>query len=188
MNNKVEEQLWIHRVKIDGDSVALNNLVKKYQPMIENAYKHYYVKSYDRDDWYQEAMLVCYQSCRLFDGTTGSKFGSFYKMKFKHHIIDLIRRENANKRKINGFTEELKSHHYNMITAPSYKLAVELVDHIKKITGDLTTLELLALRFVFGEITLDEGCNLANCNVQKFRRTVHNLKKRIFSFGNPDLS
>jgi Sigma-70 region 2. len=94
-----KESLWIRLVKENDDSHALEKLVKRYRPMIDNMYLQYYIVGYDRNDWYQEAFLVCYQTCVLYDGQAGSKFGSFFKMKFKNHVIDIIRRENAVKRR-----------------------------------------------------------------------------------------
>ncbi|GAB5057136.1 hypothetical protein COSHB9_15240 [Companilactobacillus alimentarius] len=62
INNEV---LWIELVKEKNDSTALNNLVKRYRPMIDNMYIQYFIDGYDRKDWYQEAFIVCYNTCKF---------------------------------------------------------------------------------------------------------------------------
>jgi hypothetical protein len=49
-----KESLWIRLVKENDDSHALEKLVKRYRPMIDNMYLQYYIVGYDRNDWYQE--------------------------------------------------------------------------------------------------------------------------------------
>ena len=62
------ESLWIEQVRTNRDSPALDKLVKKYHPMIDNLAKHYYIVGFDREDWYQEAFIICYETCQIFDG------------------------------------------------------------------------------------------------------------------------
>ncbi|MBO3090878.1 hypothetical protein J5F27_02960 [Schleiferilactobacillus harbinensis] len=84
---------------IAGDSEALEALFQKYLPLVNSIRKHYFVRLFDDDDWYQEARLCCYQSCCRFDGRRGSKFGGFFKYCFTNHVRGLVRREMAAKRK-----------------------------------------------------------------------------------------
>lgn len=182
------EALWIERVRDNEDSMALDELVKRYQPMIENMQSQYFVTGFDRDDWYQEALIVCYQTCKLFDGTTGSKFGSFYKMKFKHRMIDLIRRENAAKRKINSLTEPLEVSDQTQLTIPSHKLLVELSDHIERVASEMNQMELVGLKFVLGHLSIEEACRQAKCDSKKMRRIITNCKKKLWGFDDLELS
>lgn len=187
MNVAMESNL-ISQIRDNKDSVALDKLVRRYQPMIDNMASQYFVNGFDRDDWYQEAFLVCYQTCKLFDGSTGSKFGSFYKMKFKHHIIDLIRHENAVKRKINSLVEPLEIGDQNRLTAPSHKKVVELQDHIEQAIRRLKGIDVYAMQAIFGMISIDEGCKRAKCNRRQFQRSLYRCRMLIMRFRYDDLS
>lgn len=60
----------------------------------------YYLKGFEDDDWFQEAMLSFYQAVLKYDPKKGHTFGNFFKLSFKHHIFSLIRKDAAQKRKI----------------------------------------------------------------------------------------
>ncbi|WP_338216919.1 sigma-70 family RNA polymerase sigma factor [Companilactobacillus muriivasis] len=174
-----EESLLIEQVRNDRNSPALVLLVNKYRPMIDNLAKQYFITSYERDDWYQEAYFTCFQSCQLFDGSTGSKFGSFFKMKFTHCIIDLIRYENANKRKVNGLTESLDEIDQSKMTTPSHKNAVEDFDNIRIATTAMNLRELIALRYVYGRTRLDDACLQADCDAKALKAAAQRCKRKI---------
>lgn len=59
MNIRIEHDL-ITRVRDYNDSDALQQLVRKYQPMVDRMFKMYWLNGYDRNDWYQESYIVCY--------------------------------------------------------------------------------------------------------------------------------
>lgn len=172
------EPLWIERIRTIGDSPALGKLVEQYHPMIDNLARHYYIVGFDRDDWYQEAFITCFETCRIFDGASGSKFGSFFKMRFERRIIDLVRRENASKRKINGMTEPLEVHP-NQQPVDGHNYLVEEKDKIESIAEKLSALELTALQFIFGKITMDQACTKESCTPQKIKSAIYRIKYLI---------
>ncbi|CAJ1196778.1 RNA polymerase sigma factor SigI [Companilactobacillus paralimentarius] len=173
------EALWIEQVRDARDSTALFNLVDRYNPMIDNMLSQYYVRSYERSDWYQEASVICQESCDLFDGSTGSKFGSFFKMKFKHRVIDLIRYENAAKRKANNFTEPIHDVEEARLTTPSHIETIEYLDHIQRAAKEMTRKELIGLRFSLGKLSLKEACRLAGCDHKGLLIITYRCKKKI---------
>ncbi|UQS83944.1 hypothetical protein [Bombilactobacillus thymidiniphilus] len=97
----LQEAEWIAQVRDSNDSAALENLVQKYFPLIERLRQMYRLQLFEREDWYQEARLVCFSTCLLFDDQQGSRFGSFYKMRLKNHITNLLRQQAAFKRRSN---------------------------------------------------------------------------------------
>lgn len=96
-----EENEVVARVKY-GDSEAITILIQKYRPLIFNMMNRYQIHLYDLDDWLQEARLECYLTAQKFDPSTGSKFGSFYKLRLQNRMITKIRKQMAQKRNKNG--------------------------------------------------------------------------------------
>jgi len=176
------EKLWIQLVKENNDSTALVNLVRRYQPMINKMRLQYFISGYELMDWYQEALLVCYQTCFIFDGNSGSKFGSFFKLKFKNHVIDIIRRENAQKRKANIGTKPL-----DMVPVEEQKDVgaiencerLELQGQIQNIIANFSDLELLSFQFLLGKISKDEACQRANCDLKQIERAIKRSELKI---------
>lgn len=102
-NQQLLEQdlTWIAQVKNNNSSQALKNIFLKYQPLVEKYGQLYHIPLFERDDWYQEAWLVCYQTCLIFNGHQGSKFGSFFKLRLQHRAANLLREQLAVKRQSN---------------------------------------------------------------------------------------
>ncbi|WP_334329042.1 sigma-70 family RNA polymerase sigma factor [Companilactobacillus sp. HBUAS59699] len=182
--NNVELAL-INLVKEDANSLALESLVERYRPMIDNLYFQYKIGLYDKNDWYQEALIVCYATCQIFDGTSGSKFGSFYKLKFKNHIIDIVRRENTVKRQANQLacsyeqiitdenpTEFVKNHAHLLDTS----------SHLQQAVQELSKLELIALQFLLGEIKIHIACEMAMCDVRQIHRAASRCKDKFTKY------
>ncbi|NVY95988.1 sigma-70 family RNA polymerase sigma factor [Lactobacillus sp. DCY120] len=104
LNLLQEEQHWIRAVKLQHSSQSLEQLFKKYRPMIENLCNLHQLRLYDREDWYQEARIVCFETCLIYDCSQGSKFGSFFKLRLKNHLANLLRYQLAFKRRSNVAT------------------------------------------------------------------------------------
>lgn len=183
-----EEAVWIEQVRSNHDSNALSCLINKYRPMIDNMRAHYYIKSLDRNDWYQEAFWICYQTCNLFDGTTGSKFGSFFKMKFKHRVIDIIRKENSQKRKLNNIAEPLEKIDTKRLTIPSHRNQIELFDTLNYLAKKMTKTEIVALRYAMGHLSLRQACEQAQTDERQIRQAVYSCHRKIKKARELDLS
>ncbi|MFC6322895.1 sigma-70 family RNA polymerase sigma factor [Companilactobacillus baiquanensis] len=179
--NKTETNL-ILRVKNENDSNSLQKLIKRYRPMIENLFQQYYIHGYDRNDWYQEAFIVCHKTCLIFNGNNGSQFGSFFKMRFKNHIIDIVRRENTFKRQANqnanSFEVYLVENNQSFITNQNAKM-VDLVNGLDDYFNDLSHREALALRYLLGKIKFSEACEKAKCTKEQMVRATSRCKTKI---------
>ena len=55
---RVKERKLIKKVKA-GDDEALEKLFVLYKPLVNSVVKKYYLGHYDRNDWEQEAMIIC---------------------------------------------------------------------------------------------------------------------------------
>ncbi|WP_137601361.1 sigma-70 family RNA polymerase sigma factor [Paucilactobacillus nenjiangensis] len=76
-----------------GDSISFTALFKRYLPLVHKMQRQYYFKQYDREDWEQEARIVCLKVIRQFDENNGATFGSFFKISLRNRAFDIIRRE-----------------------------------------------------------------------------------------------
>lgn len=183
MQNINENELII-RVKDHKDSDALHGLITKYQPMIDSMYKMYWLNGYDRKDWYQESYIVCYETCQRYNGERGSKFANFFKMRFNNHIVSLIRAQQAAKRQINA---EACSYEELLLNGDSvleylHKPAprtMDLIDHFEQLIEDLSDLELAAFQVILGDLTVDEVCELHNCDDKQLFRAASRCKSKI---------
>lgn len=59
------EEKLINKAKM-GDDQALKELFFLYKPLVNSILKKYYLHHYDRDDWEQEALIICYESVVVF--------------------------------------------------------------------------------------------------------------------------
>lgn len=179
--NKTEASL-ILRVRNENDSNSLQKLIKRYRPMIESLFQQYYIHGYDRNDWYQEAFIVFHETCVIFNGDNGSQFGSFFKMRFKNHIIDIVRRENTYKRQANqnahSFEVYLVENHQAFVSNHHTKM-VDLVNGLEDYFNDLSHREILAIRYLLGQIELSEACKRANCTEEQMIRAISRCKTKI---------
>lgn len=186
MSNAFSEDELIDLVKDQKDSNALYQLIKKYQPMIDNMYKMYWLNGYDQSDWYQESYIVCYETCCSFDGRYGSRFANFFKMRFNHHVISLIRAQQTAKRQINAEAssfEELLSNGdsvLNYLHEPAPR-SLDLLMEIEKMIEGLSDLELAAFLVVLGDTSMKEACKLHNVTEEQLVRAGSRCKAKIMN-------
>ncbi|MBA1434142.1 sigma-70 family RNA polymerase sigma factor [Bombilactobacillus bombi] len=149
---------WITQVKELNSSQALEQLFTKYLPLVEKYGQIYHIPLFDRADWYQEARLVCYQTCLIFNGNHGSKFGSFFKLRLQNRAANLLREQLALKRQTN--IKSVSMEHLSEVD-PELKsllcLRSDLNNNSEFISFDygsylqtLSELELLALKVCLG--------------------------------------
>lgn len=183
MNNF--ELALINLVKEDKNSKALESLVERYRPMIDNLYFQYKIGLYDQSDWYQEALIVCYATCKIFDGTSGSKFGSFFKLKFKNHIIDIVRRENTVKRQANQLAcsyEQVITDENSNEFVRNYVHLLDTSSHFEEMVKELSKLELIALQFLLGELKMHIACEMAMCDTSQLGRAANRCRLKIMEY------
>lgn len=169
----------------EKNNEALESLVDRYKPMIDNMYFQYKIGIFDRNDWYQEALLVCYSTCQIFDGASGSKFGSFFKLKFKNHIIDIVRSENTFKRQANQLAcsyELIMDGDNPAEFIQNYVHLLNTSKHLEEAISELSSLELIALQFLLGEIKMKIACEIGSCNSKQLNRAVNRCRMKMIQY------
>lgn len=65
--------------------------VKKYNPLIYSFINKTFVQSYEKEDLYQEALIVLHEAMGEFDKDKGVKFSTYLYIKLRNKMYDLIK-------------------------------------------------------------------------------------------------
>ncbi|MCH4172125.1 MAG: sigma-70 family RNA polymerase sigma factor [Lactobacillus sp.] len=173
---------------VAGSSDALERLVNKYRPLIFNIINRYHLHLYDPDDWMQEARLECLLTCRKFDPTAGSRFGSFYKLRFQNHIHSKLRKQFAKKRqtdfhctpleKLTSKDQELRQ---KGLVFLSRNPAVVLAD-FRAFCAGLSPVESQALLYIMGQKTPSEIWKSHRINLMSLKNAQQRVRQKLKRF------
>ncbi|GGE37348.1 sigma-70 family RNA polymerase sigma factor [Streptococcus himalayensis] len=78
----------------------------KVRGIVLRCRKDYYVQLWEQEDWEQEGMLVLYQLLKQHPELGEEKLYVYYKTKFRNHVLDVIRKQESQKRKLNRMAYE----------------------------------------------------------------------------------
>lgn len=176
------EMKWVQAVQNSGDSHALELLVHKYQPMIRAAAQRYYLRLFDDDDWQQEARIVCYQTCLLYQDQYHCQFGAFFKLRFDHHVRSLLRHELALKRRID---QQSISWETTTVSEPVAPFDAGIRDpelagfDFPAFLASLSYFELQAFKVVTQQLSLEAACRQLNCEEQQLKRGMERCKLKL---------
>ncbi|GAF40161.1 hypothetical protein FC83_GL000402 [Agrilactobacillus composti DSM 18527 = JCM 14202] len=173
---------------VAGSSDALERLVNKYRPLIHNIINRYHLHLYDADDWMQEARLECLLTCRKFDPSTGSKFGSFYKLRFQNHIHSKLRKQFAKKRQGDIYctswdkmTVEDQELRQKGLVLLSRNPTVILAD-FRAFCAGLSPVESQALLYIMGQKTPAEIWESHNINLMSLKNAQQRVRQKFKRF------
>lgn len=93
----VESQLIVSAAA--GDSEAFSVLYKRYQPIVFKMQTKYFLQHLEKEDWNQEGQLIFFLCLKDFDAARSVTLGYYFKFRFEYHIISLLRRQSAEKRR-----------------------------------------------------------------------------------------
>ncbi|SUN77752.1 ComX1, transcriptional regulator of competence-specific genes [Streptococcus macacae NCTC 11558] len=84
------------------------DIFEKVKPIVLKIKRHYFIKLWTHDDWYQEGMLILYKLLKerpevVADDT---KLFIYFKTKFSNHIKDVLRKQESKKRRFNKMPYE----------------------------------------------------------------------------------
>jgi competence protein ComX len=80
-------------------SEGFNHWFKQVIPIIQRFKKVYYIHLWDGGDWLQEGRIILYQI--LNQNTSDDKIIPYFSVKFKCHVLDTLRFQEAQKRQMN---------------------------------------------------------------------------------------
>jgi RNA polymerase sporulation-specific sigma factor len=170
----------------NNDSEALKQLCQKYLPMIMVVRGRYYLRDYDFDDWYQEAMLVCYDAVMAWQDDRKS-FGSFFKLCLNNHARTLLRYQEAQRRL--AFTHSCSyeaAYEAGAVVEPGSlgDNGLPLSDSLHDFIIDLSELEFMVLTEYLGQASHEEikqHLQLSDAALMRAKsRLVRKLKAHLF--------
>lgn len=81
-----------------GDSDAFAEVFSLYKPIALGLMRQYNLRGMAHEDWLQEAQVALWRAVRMYDASSGSQFGSYYKMILRSHFSSVVRHGLAKKR------------------------------------------------------------------------------------------
>lgn len=180
----INEEKLIKKVRA-GDDQALEKLFHLYEPLVNSIVKQFYLHHYDRKDWDQEAMIVCYEAALVFSPKKG-KFSSLYKTKLFNHARTLVRYNMARRRQIYSQSIPLeKADIQGSVNEPSRsELSIPVDETYNNFVNSLSHVELIALLTIIGEISTEYAIDHLNIEAMKLvrarARTLQKMRKVLF--------
>lgn len=187
-----------------GDELAMEFLLKKYQGLLNYICDKYFLKDGERDDLMQEAMIGFVQGVKYYDPNNGKLFKNFAYLCVKRELDSCIKRSNRKKHMVlneaismSSFAEGAeesgmdkmaylvdKDSNGNIVSPENVLVEKESYNEVMgKITGLLSKMEfnVLMMRLMghsYNEIT--DALQLENKSVdnavQRIRKKVNNSK------------
>lgn len=178
-----KEEKLIKKVQA-GDDQALEKLFQLYAPLVNSIVKQFYLHHYDRNDWDQEAMIVCYEAALVFSPQKG-KFGSLYKTKLSNHARTLVRYNMARRRQIYSQSIPLEQANIQGVNEPRRSgLSIPIDETYNNFVNSLSHVELIALLTIIGEISTEYAIDHLNIEAMKLvrarSRTLQKMRKVLF--------
>ncbi|MGR3741365.1 hypothetical protein [Companilactobacillus sp. DQM5] len=184
MKEKSDDLELVNLVKYQNSSEALKKLFNKFLPITEGIISMYYIRNFDRNDWIQEAYIVCHETCFRFNGEQGSKFGNFYKMRLANHAKSLLRRELALKRKINKEASSFEtsiiedSFEGGFVGANHTVIYNHEIFDLDDFMGGLTKIETEVFKMLLGY----KKANEIKANKRQIQLAQTNCKKKLLDY------
>lgn len=172
----------------EGDSEAFKRLFKQYQPVVFKMQKKYFVKDLERDDWSQEGQIIFFQSLQGYDCSKGVTFGCFFKINFERHIVSLLRKQGALKRKTAlvsvSFEKQLQNKgerilYWEKISGYSFTQSIVIQDLLSDFSEGLSQFENNVFRlYLKGNDCLGIS-RLFNCRESRVQNALERIKQKF---------
>lgn len=160
INHLSDEELMMLIKYEDQDPYTV--LFNRYEPICRKFIHKYRLRHFDADDLRQEAWLVIMKSVHYFDNKRGYTFGQFLRRAVNNEFQNILRREEAIKRRIDKFACSLDY------------LTEEDADYFHH-TGDLSSSSYLG-----GQIISPEDYMLTNELFKKFQESLSSFEYQVF--------
>ncbi|CCI81185.1 sigma-70 family RNA polymerase sigma factor [Lactobacillus hominis] len=177
----------IEKVKAK-DNDALFELTMRYQPVVNNVRSQIYIRHFDIDDWMQEALIICYETCCLFDLKKSKDFGAFFKANFVNHAKNLLRYELAKQRE--PYSRAVS---YEVIkeSGAINESSIELSEYpvnarYQYFLSKLSITELYAFLVLLGKLDIELAAQKAACGIEQLITAKGRIKRKMLEVFNFD--
>ncbi len=88
--------------------------------IVHKARKDFYIKLWEKSDWDQEGMMTLYQLLAAHPNLIEEKdkLYRYFKVKFRNHVMDVVRKQESQKRKFDRMSHEDIHDLSHMVKAP----------------------------------------------------------------------
>ncbi|WP_155972750.1 sigma-70 family RNA polymerase sigma factor [Streptococcus ruminantium] len=100
--------------------MEFEKVYSKVKGIVHKARKDFYVKLWEKGDWEQEGMMVLFELLDAQPNLLGEsdRLYCYFKVKFRNHIKDVIRKQESQKRKFDRMAHEEIHGLSHMIQSP----------------------------------------------------------------------
>lgn len=187
MIKRIEDSELVRKVVEDNNADALKTLFRRYTPLIQKMINLYNIRTFDDSDWKQEAYIICHETCFRFDGSKGSKFGSFFRLRLSNHFKSLVRQELAIKRKLNKDAGYFEEGYYDNDSVKSVgtrqgTFVNDIVFDIEDFSRLLSEFELKVFMMLVGAITMEELYLKTQASRQQIYRAQSSCREKMINY------
>ncbi len=176
-----------------GDEACVNELFKKYKPMVSKIARSYFLADGDSEDILQEGMIGLYKAIRHYDKNKNASFKTFASTCIKHQLQSAIKVASAEKNKIlstaisindpsqDDEDGELEIYIPSSLPSPDDKLLEkERMNEIKqKIKEHLSSLELKVLSLYLKGYNYNEISSMSNLSKKSIDNALTRIKNKL---------
>lgn len=125
----------LYMVNDHNDMVALDILLKKYEKYIYKLVHRFFYYEMEKDDYFQEGILVLYKAIKTFDDRYNKTFMRYFEVLISRHFINIYHKHKRESLSMVAFINELiieesiptnESYEVNMIN-PTFKSKKEQI-------------------------------------------------------------
>lgn len=185
------DELLVRAVK-RGEEEAFETLVARLRMMIYHSISRHCPRS--DDEYYQEALVLLYQSALQYDADKCDQFRPYYLKRLKFRLIDMLRKEQRTNKFIwmsldaplsdEDSARSLKDELNDpcMPTPEVLSIYNELKRDINPVTLGLSPLEYRVVTYLLNGLSLSEMAEKENRDVRVMRNAFNRLKQKVLSY------
>ncbi|KRL91198.1 hypothetical protein FC46_GL001029 [Lactobacillus kalixensis DSM 16043] len=166
----------------ENNEEALLELFELHKPIVEHSKKMYWMRSFDSQDWDQEALISCHEAALRYEHSRG-RFGTFYKRQLHNKAISFLRHSRAKTRVANeqAISLEKLTEDSDIEINKDNMEEICIIDYWQgnKFFSELTLLELTAFKVLIGELTYKDAKQFFNYSEVQLKRAANRVQQKF---------
>lgn len=177
-----------------GNKECMENLIKKYQKLVYQNGKNFFLKDGSLDDIFQEGFIGLVKAIKSYDNTKNTTFSTFANLCIRRNIISAIKYANSEKFKVLNLAVYSNGHvesDWNMedVFYQSYSTylnfepeeSLMIIEQLEFLNYNLklSDFEKKVFKYLLNQYTYIEISKLLNENTKKIDNTIQRVKKKI---------
>ncbi|MFL2100799.1 sigma-70 family RNA polymerase sigma factor [Desemzia sp. FAM 24101] len=172
----------------EGDYGPFEALFQRHAGMVQIIINDFYIKSYEKEDFNQEARIVLNTTIHAYDKDRFCTFGNFFKSNLRHYYINLLRKDMAKKRRIEKVSESLDSllengfsptYIKNFSGEMNFQQALEVKENIPYFYDSLSKFEYKVFLRYMKNMDKEEIAQELQCEVARVVNALDRCKRKL---------